>query len=393
MASSLAKPVSHHRQSNSASSSSIITVQRAASLSPRSSTRPNASTLRSQSPNESRLAPTNLSVRTLSPDARRRSSAICSRPDSGHGVREGIGNLNRWSQSTASSKSSASHNRRGSFSKRISGTFSSFGGFASPQMSPNVLTKPRPVIKEGASDIPGPSGQSSPVHSPPKLPFLVTTLAPSYGAGVSHTPSTAATITPTNTDLLSTSTSTSGEPDYFGEKWTVVPTSKHRPGKTQSIAVSSFATKPFSQTYVAQSSSSESSWRPIPVDSVSSLYSSTRSSLRPNNSERYHFSHHRPSRNRGDPHKTSAGTEGESSASSVQSSRARIPRRKTPSQKAMLSKALQKANHAVLLDNAQNFEGAMDAYADACILLQQVMSRSSTDEDRRKLEAVVSKAK
>ena len=56
----------------------------------------------------------------------------------------------------------------------------------------------------------------------------------------------------------------------------------------------------------------------------------------------------------------------------------------------MLSKALQKANHAVLLDNAQNFEGAMDAYADACALLQQVMTRSSGDEDRKKLEAVVS---
>ena len=55
----------------------------------------------------------------------------------------------------------------------------------------------------------------------------------------------------------------------------------------------------------------------------------------------------------------------------------------------MLSKALQKANHAVLLDNAQNFEGAMDAYGDACALLQQVMLRSSGDDDRRKLEAIV----
>ena len=56
----------------------------------------------------------------------------------------------------------------------------------------------------------------------------------------------------------------------------------------------------------------------------------------------------------------------------------------------MLSKALQKANTAVLLDNAQNFEGAMQAYSEACALLQQVMGRSSGDEDRRKLEAIVS---
>ena len=55
----------------------------------------------------------------------------------------------------------------------------------------------------------------------------------------------------------------------------------------------------------------------------------------------------------------------------------------------MLSKALQKANTAVLLDNAQNFEGAMQAYSEACALLQQVMHRSSGDEDKRKLEAIV----
>ncbi|KAK6388557.1 hypothetical protein LTR65_007713 [Meristemomyces frigidus] len=54
----------------------------------------------------------------------------------------------------------------------------------------------------------------------------------------------------------------------------------------------------------------------------------------------------------------------------------------------MLSKALQKANTAVLLDNAQNFEGALDAYSDACRLLQQVMDRSSGADDKRKLEAI-----
>lgn len=54
----------------------------------------------------------------------------------------------------------------------------------------------------------------------------------------------------------------------------------------------------------------------------------------------------------------------------------------------MLSRALQKANTAVLLDNAQNFEGAMEAYGDACKLLQQVMIRSSGEEDRRKLDSI-----
>lgn len=66
-------------------------------------------------------------------------------------------------------------------------------------------------------------------------------------------------------------------------------------------------------------------------------------------------------------------------------------RRKGHSQKAMLSKALQKANTAVLLDNAANFEGAMEAYNDACRLLQLVMLRSNGGEDEKiKLQEIVS---
>ncbi len=65
---------------------------------------------------------------------------------------------------------------------------------------------------------------------------------------------------------------------------------------------------------------------------------------------------------------------------------------KPPSQKAMLSRALQKANTAVQLDNAQNLEGARIAYSEACDLLQQVLRRTSGDDDKRKLEAIVSKS-
>jgi len=68
----------------------------------------------------------------------------------------------------------------------------------------------------------------------------------------------------------------------------------------------------------------------------------------------------------------------------------RTRERREKDKKTMLSRALQKANTAVLLDNAQNFEGAMEAYEDACKLLQQVMIRSSQEEDRRKLDAIVS---
>lgn len=56
--------------------------------------------------------------------------------------------------------------------------------------------------------------------------------------------------------------------------------------------------------------------------------------------------------------------------------------------KTMLSKALEKANTAVLLDNAMNYEGALEAYQDACRLLEFVLARTSTPEDRRKLDAI-----
>lgn len=49
-----------------------------------------------------------------------------------------------------------------------------------------------------------------------------------------------------------------------------------------------------------------------------------------------------------------------------------------------------KANTAVLLDNAANFEGAMEAYTDACQLLQLVMLRSNGgDEEKLKLQEIV----
>ncbi|KAK1961102.1 MIT domain-containing protein [Colletotrichum sublineola] len=81
-------------------------------------------------------------------------------------------------------------------------------------------------------------------------------------------------------------------------------------------------------------------------------------------------------------------TAAKESADTTGSLRGRERGNRPPSQKAMLSRALQKANTAVQLDNTQNFEGARHAYAEACDLLHQVLARTSTDEDRRKLEAI-----
>lgn len=70
----------------------------------------------------------------------------------------------------------------------------------------------------------------------------------------------------------------------------------------------------------------------------------------------------------------------------------RTRERRERDKKVMLSRALQKANMAVKLDHVQNFEGAMEAYEDACRLLHQVLDRSSGDEDKRKLDSIVSAA-
>lgn len=390
VSSSLAKPPSHHRQtsqSTSASSSSVITVQRAASMSSRNGINPTASSLRSHSPNDVNTLSTNHPSRTHTPDPPQRSGTVY-RPDSGHGVREGVGNLNRWSQSTASSKSSVTHRRRSSFSNRLSGSLSSLGGFASSQaVSPSKPTKPQQAWKDSAQ---GPPEKSS--HAkPPRLPPLVTLSVLSGAVDAANTPSTAATTTPTTAELLSTPGSISGEADYFGDRGTLAAAKKPRLAPPPSGAMSSFAGASSSPKAGASSPVSQSSRPNHWADPALSMYSS-RSSSHTDRSERHQPSHRHHSRNRDDPRKCSTGTEGESSASSIRSARVKAPKRKAYSQTIMLSKALQKANHAVLLDNAQNFEGAIDAYADACNLLQRVMSTSSTDEDRQKLEAVVSES-
>ncbi|KAI5776629.1 hypothetical protein EDC01DRAFT_450248 [Geopyxis carbonaria] len=54
----------------------------------------------------------------------------------------------------------------------------------------------------------------------------------------------------------------------------------------------------------------------------------------------------------------------------------------------MLNSALDKARTAVTLDNAENYEGAMEAYSDACVLLNQIMIRAVADEDKRRLQTI-----
>ena len=389
MASTLAKPPTHQRQSsrpNSASSSSVVTVQRTPSFTSRNYSHPPISGLRAQSPTELNSIPRDLSGRTLSPEStKRRSSALYTRPESGHGLREGVGNLNRWSQSTASSKSSATHNRRGSFSRRLSGSFGSFSGFASAQTpSPNATFSNKVNSSPKKSPPRKTTVMPPPTNPPPVLPPIAALSSLSQAVDAADSPSTATIATPITADLLSPVALASAEPDYFGDRWKSRPPSNQLTGTKRPAPSASPRAKTQSPTKVDQPADPRSSGLP------ESLYSPRASArLKNRNSRRVsQGSHHR---HRNESGKGSGNTEGESSASDNRARVERAQRRKAPSQKAMLSKALQKAHHAVTLDSHSNYEGAMIAYEEACALLQKVMIRSSGIEDRLKLEAVVSR--
>lgn len=351
-----------HQTINPSPSSSVVTIQRAASIGlSRSTPRPLASLQDLQTTANATIGPANFSKPVISHESRRRQSASHSRSSSVNGVRDGIGNLNRWSQSTTSSRGSTSHTRSDSFSRRMSfggsGTFA-FG--ASSTQSPSKLRKGKPA----AESPPQQPTLTRPVEPPSNpitsLPPIITLATSQQAINIKSSPLTAATSTPSTAGLLSAAVR-SAVPDYFGKSWEETAPRDYTHSKIQDRS---------------------------PIDSLQS--SATHSAKTyPNNSPskqqrqgadnslgRGH------SRNRSQTCKTSSGT--------VSSDKSKDRATKQPSQKAMLSIALQKANTAVLLDNAQNFEGAIQAYSEACTLLHQVMMRSSGDEDKRKLDAIVS---
>ncbi|KAJ5638441.1 hypothetical protein N7528_000831 [Penicillium herquei] len=89
-------------------------------------------------------------------------------------------------------------------------------------------------------------------------------------------------------------------------------------------------------------------------------------------------------------HTSSHGSQSSEEEASLENEGEEENRQHRKTQKATLAKALEKANSAVLLDNAANFEGAMQAYIDACQLLQLVIIRSrGGEEEKAKLQEIV----
>ncbi|KAJ8059874.1 hypothetical protein OCU04_011503 [Sclerotinia nivalis] len=277
-------------------------------------------------------------------ESRRQPRQPHSRSSSTSGVREPTGNFNRWSQSTASSAGGHIRSRSNSISRLNLGG-SGLHGDGVGQSPPRKLQKSRPSI-DNSPQWRGPAERSTNPSLPPSLPPIITLPVPQQPR--SHSPSQlASALTPSTAGLLSAAVH-STVPDYFEKTW-----EGSRP-------------RDISQ----RRSPSRSGNHSISPSPISAFSTETAIRRRPSEEEPSIVKGH--SRNR---------SRAEKSSSSSRSS-------KQPSQKAMLSKALQKANTAVLLDNAQNYEGAMQAYSEACNLLQQVMARSSGDEDRRKLEAI-----
>lgn len=262
------------------------------------------------------------------PESSRRPSASQSRSNSIGLIRDGIGNLNRWSQSTSSSAATHTRSKSNSFSRRISLSSSQGPTLNSPSKK---LQKQQSSNGDRAPANP-PGDTNAPVSSiTPQLPPIVA--LPSLQQAVDSSPSSA--LLATTGEAIS---------DYFAEQRT--PPRLRSTSTTDTLGLSPGPETPSRRQRRQEDGASK----------------------------------------RGHTRQRSQA----SSAGTFSSEQSKERSSKHPSQKAMLSKALQKANTAVLLDNAQNFEGAIQAYSEACSLLQQVMQRSSGEDDKRKLEAIVS---
>ena len=379
---------SHRRKSSrtNSTSSSVVTVKLVAGLSSRSGSRTPHSRPRPRSPDQlgPQLAALLSSAESIS-EGRRSSS--CSRPSSSSGIQHGVGNLNRWSHSTTSStsgqESGQGRRRKGSASGPSSTGYASrpslvpLERFASSAVG---ATQSATSYARRAEDVQSlshgslgrsPQGQieahetTSEIHPPPLLSSSLLS-----SSGFQSDTSSSVSATPLTSDMPSSSATTSAPSDYFGEKWRVRSDGSRTSRKRDSVQVSS------SQNLRDRTLEAALATRRLPPANSPSPSPDTKSR------------NHRAGRH-GKASRAHTGVDVGSSISSTNSDRERPRRQRSPTQKTMLSKALAKANTAVLLDNALNYEGAMGAYQDACKLLHEVMMRSSGEDDKRKLEAIV----
>jgi hypothetical protein len=219
-----------------------------------------------------------------------------------------------------------------------------------------------------------------------RLPSAATLASLSQAVDAAKTPLSNEPSTPGTAELLPTATYMPGNGDYFGQAW-----GGHSPGKSQrplvpSSGAAAYLTSPATDRINPGAKNSFASSSPSRAGYPREY--ANQSGFGPRDLNLSPRPGHSRQVNQGSSDNEHGST---SMAGAYGGGYGR--KRKTPSQKAMLAKALEKANHAVVLDNAQNFEGAMTAYTEACSLLEQVMIRSSGDEDKHKLETIVRQPK
>ena len=378
----------HKRPSRSNSaSSSVVTIKKASGTSSRSNSRAPPSRIRPDSPDELERKLTNLTkAASANEQNRRRSTSFNQRARSGD-PQELVNGLQHWSQATHSSKGSHENGQIGHRSQSSHSKRASVGAAPPSSYAQRTKSIDEPLPPQGIGRVKQSPHKRIRRDPPPMpengliLPSVVTlpTPSPFLDAGSASASSTA-TATPLTSEIMTSSTHITAPTDYFGEKW-----KKRSPNPSQEFKIEANrgrregegSSRTAQQREIMQPISPNSKRRQQPNLSTSG----SSKDLIPRSSH---------SRQReGSPSSSGEnGIGGSMSSSHSERERGRSRPPKSSSQKTMLSRALAKANTAVLLDNAHNFAGAIEAYADACVLLGQVMLHSSGSEDRKKLETI-----
>ncbi|KAL9093499.1 MAG: hypothetical protein Q9165_003894 [Trypethelium subeluteriae] len=377
----------HSRSNSISSSSAATTVKRTSSLnSAGTASRPTTAPYGASSTTVDGSAGST----ARSTASKRRSSVAHVTQDNSASVREGLGNLNRWSQSTASSLSSSGHKRLSSLSKRLSGSANG-QALNNAQNNPNSLPpSPRRVLQKRNRSPPSPRKRlpASPTPAVPSLPLnalppIITLPSLSQAVADANAPSTSTSRTPT-TAAPFTPTTRPSDPYLSEGRGSLSPDSKKRPPlqpRTQ--------TAPEKEAVVKsprRMTNSTGLILPTTIPDTRDRARTPTGKRKPTRDES--ATPRRRDRSTSDASRFDDRSPGNFDRDTQSRASDRRDKRADKDKKAMLSKALEKANTAVVLDNAQNFEGAIEAYRDACRLLQSVMERSSGEEDKRKLEAI-----
>ena len=328
--------------------------------------------------------------------ARRRSSIAIGAQEISRSKNDGIENHNRWSHSSLSSRSSLHNEKRNSFSLRVS--LSASGDIMSPAQVQFHHQKSPFLHGSDVGAYPGsiPDRRPSTARPAHGMQWSMAELPP-----IETLPSLSQSVY--DSDALSASTSnptpSTGSTQHYPRSFsppdhrTPVDFSRNPLQSPSRPNISRNATAPLSPLLSRRKSLHQhirndahpSSQHAGPLRSPPYLPTESRKrsshERRSGSRDKIHYGHH-------GHHRSISNSSNSYHYGIAGTTPPRTRERRERDKKVMLSRALQKANMAVKLDHVQNYEGAVDAYEDACKLLHQVLERSSGDEDKRKLESI-----